>query len=234
MHLGRAHHVPETVVAQQLRLAEGRLFQLCDGLVDFWVLQEFFRHFAGLFVNLREVTEPEYLHPFVVVGFGREFRQFDEHEAQPLDDLFGLGFFHDFEVVVVAFAFGERVVDEVQGVYRLQELVVSALLQLADVRFRGVEQYALLVGRGPHHLHFHDELPSGMVLAAHVHDAVLAQGVLRDEFRIQVFHPSDFLFRGLERQQGVQETDDQVGMFAEHFFESEVGLRVQVSHASSV
>ena len=230
VHLFRADDVPELFVAPQLSFGEGGLFQLHHRFVDFRVFPQFFRHFNRLFVDLCQITEPKHLHLFVPIVLGREFGQFDEDEAQSLDDLLCVGHFHDSVIVIVCLAVRECVVHEVQRIDRLQQLIVTPFVQLADVCFRGVEQHALFVGRCPHHLHFHDELPSDVVLAAHVYDTVFVQGRPWHQFGVQVFHFGDFVFRCLERQEGVQETDDEVRMFAEHFLEGEVGFRVQVSH----
>jgi len=163
-------------------------------LLDFGILHQLFRCLACLFVDFGQVAEPKHLHLLPLVVVRSELGQFDEDESQPFDDFPGLGFFHNLEVVVIPFAVREGVVHEVQRVDGLQQFVVFPLVQLADVCFRRVEQDALLVCRSPHHLHLYDELPSALVLASHVHDAVFVERRLRNHFGVQVLHLCNLFF----------------------------------------
>ena len=132
--------------------------------------------------------------------------------------------------MIVTVSLRKSVVDEVEGIDGLQQLVVVPHLQLLHIGLRSVEQHPLLVSGRPHHLHLHDEQPSQFVFAHHVDNAVFAQRILGHEFRIHVCDAFDFLVRGLEWQQRIEETDDESGMLAEHFLEREVRFGVQVSH----
>ena len=230
LHLDRAYHVPEPVVRQELVLVEGRLLQLRDRLADFRALHQLLGDLPRVLVDFREEPQPEHRHLLGPPVPRRELRELDEYEPQPLDDLPRLRLLHYPVVVVVVFAFRERVVHEVERVHRLQELVVLPLVELADVGLRGVEEDPLPVCRRPHHLHLHDELSPVPVPAPHVHDAVLPEGIHRHEFGIHVFDGRDFLLFPVEGEESVQQADDQVWVFAEHFLESEVGLGAQVSH----
>ena len=199
MHFQRAHDIPEFLVSQELRLGKGGFPELGDRLLDLWALQQGFRNLVGLLVDLGQVTQPEHLHLLVPVVVRGELGQLDEDKAQSLDYLAGVLCLHDFIVVVIFRAFREGVVDKVERVDLLEFVVVRPDFQLADVGFRGVEQHALLIVGGPHHLHLHDELASLLVAATHVHDAVLAQGVQGHKLGVQVFHHiGDLLFRLLE------------------------------------
>ena len=146
---------------------------------------------------------------------------------QPVDDLVCPFIVYQPVVVVIIFHVRlENLVHQVERVHGLEQFVVPAFAQLPNVCFRRIEKHSLLEFLRPYHLHFHNELPSHGVFAAYVHDAVLAERVVRHHLAGQIFHAGHFLFRFVERQKGVEQAHDQIRMLAEYFFEREVGFRV--------
>ena len=79
----------------------------------------------------------------------------------------------------------------------------------------------------PQHLHLYDELPSFLIAAPHVHDAVLAHIVVRHKLWGEILHAL-YLLIILQWQQCVEQTYEQVFMLAEYLFERKVGFRVEI------
>ena len=161
---------------------------------------------------------------------GHKFGQLDEHQLQPFEALGGLRAVDKAVVVVVGGQVGlKHVVHQVQGVHGLQGAVLAAAPNLADVGFGGVEEYPRLERVRPQHLHLHDELPAVVVLAAHIHNAVLEERQLGHQLGRQVFERHNLLaFR--QRQQGVEQALEQVRVLAKHLFERQVVFGVEVAH----
>ena len=103
---------------------------------------------------------------------------------------------------------------------------MTALAKLAHISLRCIEQHALLILRSPHHLHLHDKLTAETVLATHIHYAVLFQRIERYQFGAQILHTLNLLLFVFKRQQRIEKADYQILMLAEHFLESQIGLRV--------
>lgn len=68
------------------------------------------------------------------------------------------------------------------------------------------------------------------VTATYIDNAVFAQRVVRNQIGWQILDFFDFLIFA-QRQQGVEQTDDQVRMFAEDTFERQVCLWIQIFHS---
>ena len=189
-----ADRVPEPFVGRQLSVAERGFFERVHCLLQFGVFQQLLRHLARPLVYLGEVPEPQHLHPLLAVGVGVELREFDEYQVQPVYHLLRMLDVYKAVVVVEFPELGlEYFVYEVQGVYGLEEGIVVSLFDLPHVRFRRVEQDALAELLRPYHLHLHDEVPSPVVPAPDVHDAVLPEGVVGNHFCREVFKFRDLL-----------------------------------------
>ena len=189
-----ADRVPEPFVGRQLSVAERGFFERVHCLLQFGVFQQLLRHLARPLVYLGEVPEPQHLHPLLAVGVWVELREFDEHQVQPVYHLLCMLDVYKAVVVVEFPELGlEDFVHEVQGVYGLEEGIVVSLFDLPHVRFRRVEQDALAELLRPYHLHLHDEVPSPVVPAPDVHDAVLPEGVVGNHFCREVFKFRDLL-----------------------------------------
>ena len=98
-------------------------------------------------------------------------------------------------------------------------------LNLSNVGFGGVEQYALFKLGRPDHLHLYQKDASPVVPAAHIDDAVFAERVVGYQLHRKIFYFRYFLF-AFKWQQGVQQAHNQVGMFAEDAFERQVGFGI--------
>ena len=198
-----ADRVPEPFVGRQLSVAERGFFERVHCLLQFGVFQQLLRHLARPLVYLGEVPEPQHLHPLLAVGVGVELREFDEYQVQPVYHLLRMLDVYKAVVVVEFPELGlEYFVYEVQGVYGLEEGIVVSLFDLPHVRFRRVEQDALAEFLRPYHLHLHDEVPSPVVPAPDVHDAVLPEGIVGNHFCREVFKFRDLLSL-LKREQCV-------------------------------
>lgn len=79
-------------------------------------------------------------------------------------------------------------------------------------------------------LHFDDKNSSAFITAAYIDNAVLFEWRFGYQFGRQVLYLYDFFLGPVEWEQGVEQTDDQIGMFSEYFLECKVGFWVEVSH----
>ena len=104
--------------------------------------------------------------------------------------------------------------------------------ELLDERFRRVEEDAVEKAVGPQNLHLHDEMASGGVHAAHVHDRVFHHRDLWDELGREVFQRDD-LPVGRQREHGVEKAAQQVRALAEHLLEGQVVFGVEVAHGGN-
>ena len=140
-----------------------------------------------------------------------------------------MGNIHDGIVVVELVGAGieAHVVDEVQRIYRLQELVVLLLAQLFHHGLRGIEDDALLELVVPVHLHLDDEVAPAGLTAAHVNDAVFFLRVVWHHFGRHILHVL-YLLSLVKGQQGIEQAHHQVLVLAEDLLEGQVGLRVEV------
>ena len=219
-----ADRVPEPFVGRQLSVAECGFFERVHCLLQFGVFQQLLPDLARPLVYLGENAEPQHLHPLLAVGVWVELREFDEHQVQPVYHLLRMLDVHEAVVVVEFPELGlEYFVHEVQGVYGLEEGIVVPLFDLPHVRFRRVEQDALAELLRPYHLHLHDEVPSPVVPAPDVHDAVLPGG-LSGTISAGRYSSSVISSPPRRQEQCVQEAHHQVGMFSEHFLECRVGF----------
>lgn len=167
-------------------------------------------------------------------------RETDEIKEQeifmgPFQVFVGLVHIHDAVVMVAVLRIlqlgPEHVVHQTQRIDGLQVGVASSPVQLADIRLRRVEKHPLQEIVRPIHLHLDNELAALLVEAPDVHDGILAERRFGDNLRRQVFHTLNVVVFGGEGHKGVQETDEQIRMFAKHLLEGKVVARVEVSHS---
>ena len=104
----------------------------------------------------------------------RKLWQLDEHQVKAVDDPVGILLMDQTIIMVVIIQLGlENLIQQIQGVDRLQKLIIFSLIQLTHIRLGSVEQDTVLELFRPDHLHLHDKLPSELVMATDIHDAVL-------------------------------------------------------------
>ena len=156
---------------------------------------------------------------------GLKLGQLNEREVQTVYHLIAVQVVYYVEVVyeLIGVVIHEHLVDKIERVHWLQQLVLALLVELPHECLGGVEQHALLECLRPQHLHLHDELPSFLIAAPHVHYAVLAHIVVRHKLWRQILHAL-YLLIILQWQQCVEQTYEQVFMLAEYLFESKVGF----------
>ena len=129
----------------------------------------------GARIDFREEAKPKHCHALLQHGLGLELRQLDEGEVQTIDYLLAVLVVYD--LVVVDEGIGhvtlEDGIDEVEGIYWFESIVILSRGGLRHIELGGIEEYSLLEGVAPFHLHLHAELSAIDVLAEHVHDGVL-------------------------------------------------------------
>ena len=143
-------------------------------LLDQWIGQQVGRDHFRLLVDLRHEAEPQDLHLLLAEGMWRKLGQLDEHQVKAVDDPVGILLMDQTIIMVVIIQLGlENLIQQIQGIDRLQKLIIFSLIQLTHIRLGSVEQDTVLELFRPDHLHLHDKLPSELVMATDIHDAVL-------------------------------------------------------------
>ena len=159
-----------------------------------------------------------------------ELREFYEGEMQSLDDLITVLVVHDAVVVdEIRSIMRKDVIYQVERIHGLEFAVFSSLFSLTHIELGGIEQYSLLEGIRPFHLHLHTELPVSYVGAEYINNGILAPFELGHKFCWQILDFMYLLFFA-EWQEGVQKTDQSFRVIAEYLLEREVCLRIQVLH----
>ncbi len=145
---------------------------------------------------------------------------------QTVDNLVAILLMNKAIVVVVGIYIRfENCIHKVQRIHRLQQLEIFLAIELANIRLRRIEQHSLLELRRPYHLHFNEELTTLHVLAPYIDYAVLASWCFGNHLGSQIFYRL-YLVAFFQRKQGVKQTYDKVGMFAEHLLECQIRLGV--------
>ena len=70
-------------------------------------------------------------------------------------------------------------------------------------------------------------MTTASLATAHIDDRVLLARILRHHLRLHILHVL-YLLALVKGKQGVEEAHHQILVLAEHFLESEVGLRVKI------
>ena len=104
-----------------------------------------------------------------------KLRQFNKGEVQPFYHFLRVSVVNDAVIVdeAIGHIFLEYFIHEVQGIHGLQYTIIFIFLELRYIKLGSIEEYSLLEGVAPFHLHLHAELSAIDVLAEHVHDGVL-------------------------------------------------------------
>ena len=182
-------YVPELIIAEQLGISVSRLFHYGQRLIDFRTVEQFLWHISCLLFYLSQISEPQHLHLLLRDSLGSKFRQFDKDKMQPVYHLVGIHLMHHpVVVIVVIHVFFKDIVDDVERIDRLQESVVLTAVHLPYVRLGRIEHHSLHEFPRPYHLHLDNKLPSPVVPASYIDDAVLAQRCLRNQFCREVFY----------------------------------------------
>ena len=130
--------------------------------------------------------------------------------------------------MIVAFRIGIiSVVQNAQAIHRAEHFIALAFFQLAHVGFAGVKKHALEKRVGPSHLHFHDELAAGRILAAHVHDAVFDQRNVWHLLAGKVFKRDNELAFVLEGQHPIEKLTKNLRVLTENPFEHNVAAGIE-------
>ena len=150
---------------------------------------------------------------------------------QTINYFFGMFLMYKMVIVVIIIQFRLKYfINQVERINWLQKRIIFSPVQLLYICLGSIEENSLLKLRRPNHLHFYNKLTSLGILASHIHYAIFSCGCLGNHFRRKICHGSDFLFLTLKRKKGVKQTFYQLGMFAKHFFEGQIGLRIQIFH----
>ena len=161
----------------------------------------------------------------------RKLRQLNKYQMQTINYFFGMFLMNKMVIVVIIIQFRLKYfINQVERIDWLQKRIIFSPVQLLYICLGSIEEYSLLKLRRPNHLHFYNKLTSLGILASHIHYAIFSCGCLGNHFRRKICHRSDFLFLTLKRKKGVKQTFYQLGMFAKHFFEGQIGLRIQIFH----
>ena len=155
-----------------------------------------------------------------------ELRKLNEGEMQALDDLIAVLIMYDAIVVdKIRSIMRKDIIYQVERIHGLEFAVFSSLFSLTYIELGCIEQYSLLEGIRPFHLHFHAELSASDVGAEYIHNGILAPFELGHKFCRQIL---DFLYLLLfaEWQEGVQKADQSFRMIAEYLLEREVCLGI--------
>ena len=155
-----------------------------------------------------------------------ELREFNEGEMQALDDLIAVLIVHDAVVVdEIRSIMRKDIIYQVERIHGLEFAVFSSLFSLTYIELGCIEQYSLLEGIRPFHLHFHAELSASDVGAEYINNGILAPFELGHKFCWQIL---DFVYLLLfaEWQEGVQKADQSFRMIAEYLLEREVCLGI--------
>jgi hypothetical protein len=95
------------------------------------------------------------------------------------------------------------IIYQVERIHWLQFAVFSSLFSLTHIELGCIEQYSLLEGVRPFHLHFHAELPASDICAEYIHYGVLAPFELGYKFCWQILY-FVYLLLFAERQECVK------------------------------
>ena len=133
-------------------------------------------------------------------------------------------------VVIVIKFWLKNLINKIEGINWFQKRIIFPSVQLLHVGLGSIEENSLLKLRRPNHLHFYNKLTSQSILTSHIHYTKFSCGSLGNHLRSKIGHRSDFFFLTLKRKKGVKQTFHQLGMFAEHFLEGQIGLRIQIFH----
>ena len=155
-----------------------------------------------------------------------ELREFYEGEMQAFDYLITVLIVHDAVVVDEIWSIMRKdIIYQVERIHRLEFTIFSSLFSLTHIELGCIEQYSLLEGFRPFHLHFHAELPAANICAEYIHNGVLAPFELGHKFCGQIL---DFVYLLLfaEWQECVQKADQSFRVIAEYLLEREVCLRI--------
>ena len=191
-----------------------------------FVGQEFRIDAVGFTSHFPEKTQPQDAHPLFRRRFGDKLGEFHQHKFKALDH-FPAVFPVHYGVVVVIVVFAGRVgvIENGQAVYGRYSVVFHPLFRQPHVSLGCVQQHPAFELQVPVVLHFHKEYPPRAVRALDVYD-----GIFPDRRQGQLFGRDIADVRNAapirKRQQRVEETLRQLGVFAEHFLEGYVPLRV--------
>ena len=78
------------------------------------------------------------------------------------------------------------IIYQVERIHWLQFAVFASLFSLTHIEFGCIEQYSLLEGFRPFHLHLHAELPASDIGAEYIHNGVFAPFELGHKFCRQI------------------------------------------------
>ena len=150
---------------------------------------------------------------------------------QTINYFFGMLLMNKMVIVVIIIKLRlKHLINQVEGIDRFQKRIVFSPVQLLYICLGSIEENSLLKLRRPNHLHLNDKLTPLGILASHIHDTVFSCGSLGNHLRRKIGHRSDFFFLTLKRKKGVKQTFHQLRVLTKHFFEGQIGLRIQIFH----
>ena len=150
---------------------------------------------------------------------------------QTINYFFGMLLMNKMVIVVIIIKLWLKdLINQVEGIDRFQKRIVFSPVQLLYICLGSIEENSLLKLRRPNHLHFNNKLTPLGILASYIHNTILSCGSLGNHFWCKISHRSDFFFLTLKRKKGVKQTFHQFRVFAKHFLEGQIGLRIQIFH----
>ena len=133
-------------------------------------------------------------------------------------------------VVIVIKLWLKYLINKIEGIDGLIKRIVLTKAGIPHVCFRVSKKNSLHEFLRPNYLYFNNKLTSLGILATYSQNSIFSNGSFRHHSKCKISYRSDFLFLALKRKKGVKQTFHQLRMFAEHFLESQIGLRIQIFH----
>ena len=161
----------------------------------------------------------------------RKLRQLYKYQMQTIYHPFGMLLVYKMIIMIILFKLRLKyLINKIEGINWLQKRIIFSSVQLLHIGLGSIEENSLLKLRRPNHLHLNNKLTPLSILTSHIHYTKFSCGSLGYHLGSEIGHRSDFFFLALKRKKGVKQTFHQRGMFAEHFLESQIGLRIQIFH----
>ena len=218
--------IPKLIIGTKLGIRKAGNFKIFYGFSNLRIIKQVGRNILRVGIDFCEETEPQDHHALIGNGMRSELREFYEGEMQAFDDLVAVLIVHDAVVVnEIRSIMRKDIIYQVERIHWLQFAVFASLFCLTHIELGCIEQYSLLEGIRPFHLHFHAELPASDICAEYIHNGVFASFELGHKFCRQILYLVYLLFFA-EWQEGVQKADQSFRMIAEYLLERKVCLRV--------
>ena len=150
---------------------------------------------------------------------------------QTIYHLFSMLLVYKMIIMIIVFKLRLKyLINKIERINWLQKRIIFSSVQLLHIGLGSIEENSLLKLCRPNHLHLYNKLTPQGILTSHIHDTEFSCRSLGNHLWSEIAHRSDFFFLALKRKKGVKQTFHQLGMFAKHFLEGQIGLRIQIFH----